>query len=483
MKNRLNGTLRREIGLWSAMTLVVANMVGTGVFTTSGFILKEVPDAQALLILWLIGGVFALAGALCYGELGAMLPQAGGEYAYLRRSFGPLPAFLSGWISLVVGFSAPIAAAAIAFAVYVLGEQSGQTAWFTLEAYGRRWVSITPVSIVAIGAVLLFSLVHYHSLRLGQWVQNGLTGFKVLFILLLGIGSFCFGNGDQQRVLALVDGVSGGFDSGAFAVSLIFVSFAYSGWNAAAYLGGEIRRPQRNLPLALLVGTLFVTVLYLLLNLAYVYALPVEAMQGMLNLGAGAATALFGPRIGVVVSWAIGLGLLSVISAMVMTGPRVYYAMARDGLFFQRIGSVDPDRNTPAQAIVFQAVIAVFMIISATFDSLLVYMGFTLSLSAMITVAGLIKMRLTEPHLDRPYKTWGYPLTPLIFIGGNLWITVYSIASRPVATLYGMGTIALGIGMYFLFHRQQVVARARGANGVPVPCQWCAVERNHDLEQ
>lgn len=483
MKRRLSGDgLQREIGLWSAIVLVVANMVGTGVFTTSGFIVQEMPNAQALLIAWLIGGIFALTGALCYGELGAMLPYAGGEYVYLRRSFGALPAFLSGWISLVVGFSAPIAAAAIAFAVYLMGGKGGPP-WFVLEVGGRNWITVSPVSVTAIGVVIVFSLVHYHSLRLGQRVQNVLTGFKVLFVLAFGLGSFWLGNGDGERLRALVHGGGSTFEGGAFAISLIFVSFAYSGWNAAAYLGGEIRRPQRNLPLALLVGTVFVTGVYLLLNLAYVYALPVESMKGMLDVGAGAASALFGSAIGSAISWAIALGLLSVVSAMVMTGPRVYYAMARDGLFFRGIGRVDPNRHTPVQAIAFQAVIAVVMIVSATFDSLLIYMGFTLSLSAMVTVAGLVKLRLTEPDLARPYTTWGYPLTPLLFIAGNLWITVYSVFTRPVATLYGLGTIAVGIGVYVLFHKGGVKPATESGASVLLPHHFCPLKSERKLDQ
>jgi APA family basic amino acid/polyamine antiporter len=424
-------------------------MVGTGVFTTSGFILAELGNLPAMLACWLVGGLFALLGALCYGELGAMLPQAGGEYAYLRHSFGPLPAFLSGWISLIVGFSAPIAAAAIAFATYLLGGQSED--WFALELAGRKWLSLSPISLLAIAAVVVLSLVHYHSLKLGQRVQNLLTAFKISFIVLLCVGGLFFGSGDPARLADALTIGNFAVDGGGFAVALIFVSFAYSGWNAAAYLGGEIRRPERNLPLALLVGTLLVMVLYVLLNLVYVYALPQESMSGMLNLGTGAAAALFGPGIGRAVGLAIALGLLSVLSAMIMAGPRVYYAMACHGLFFPRFGCVDADRHTPAQAIAFQAAIAIAMILTAAFDTLLIYIGFTLSLSAMLTVAGLIKLRITQPDTPRPYRTLGYPITPLLFIAGNLWIVLHSLFSRPEVALWGIGTILVGVGLYWFF--------------------------------
>ncbi|SNR90982.1 amino acid/polyamine/organocation transporter, APC superfamily [Humidesulfovibrio mexicanus] len=450
MKTRLAGSggLKRELGLCSATVLVVANMVGTGVFTTSGFIMAELGDARSMLACWIVGGLFALTGALCYGELGAMLPRAGGEYAYLRRSFGPLPAFLSGWISLIVGFSAPIAAAAIAFATYFLGGESRP--WFVLEFGGRQWATVSLSTVLAIGVVVALSLVHYHSLRLGQRVQNLLTAFKVVFILGLGVGGLCFGAGDATRLSSLFQGGSLSLNGG-FAVALIFVSFAFSGWNAAAYLGGEIRNPERNLPRALVLGTVFVTGLYLLLNLVYVYALPVERMRGTIELGTSAAVALFGPVAGAFVGVAIALGLLSVVSAMIMAGPRVYYAMASDGLFFRCFGCVNERRSTPAQAIMFQAGIAIVMILSASFDGLLVYIGFTLSLSSMLTVAGLLRLRFTEPGLPRPYRTLGYPITPLVFICGNLWIVAHSLFSRPVIALYGVGTILVGVGLYRVF--------------------------------
>ena len=440
--------LKREVGLGSATVLVIANMVGTGVFTTSGFILAELGSVQALMACWLLGGLFALVGALCYGELGAMLPRAGGEYAYLRQSFGPLPAFLSGWISLIVGFSAPIAAAAIAFAVYLLGGEGEP--WLALEIGGRRWLSLSPVTGLAIAAVLVLSLLHYHSVRLGRRVQNLLTGFKIAFILLLGVGGLLFGNGDGARLASLFGPADFSLADPAFAVSLIFVSFAYSGWNAAAYIGGEIRRPGRNLPLSLLAGTVLVIGLYLLLNLAYVFALPVESLSGTLELGMAAGGALFGPGFGRIVGTAIALGLLSVISAMVMAGPRVYYAMACDGVFFSRFCSVDRG-HSPGQAIVLQAGLAILMILSSAFETLLVYIGFTLSLTAMLAVAGLVRMRFSHPDLPRPYRTLGYPLTPLAFIAGNLWIVAYSLVSHPLAGLYGIATIVAGVACYWMF--------------------------------
>jgi len=447
MKNSLNGNLKREIGLGSATILVIANMVGTGVFTTSGFILSEINSYSFLILCWLLGGLFALIGAFSYAELGAMFPRAGGEYVYLKESFGKLPAFVSGWISLIVGFSAPIAAAGIAFATYLIGSQEEN--WFSLVLFEYEIITLNLISFIAITCVIVFSFIHYHSVRLGKGIQNILTIFKVCFILVLIFGGFIFGEGDIQRVTSSLMGDNSPISWTHFAIGLIFVSFAYSGWNAASYLGGEIKNPERNLPLSLLLGTLFVTVLYMLLNLVYIYALPIDQMSGMLEVATGASNALFGKEIGTLVSLAISLGLLSVISAMIMAGPRVYYAMAADGLFFKRFKTISNHRNTPSQAILLQAVIAIVMILTSTFESLLIYIGFTLSLASMLTVVGLMKLRITKPDIRRPYKTLWYPYLPMIFIVANLGIIVFSFISRPFISSVGVFTILVGVFFYY----------------------------------
>jgi APA family basic amino acid/polyamine antiporter len=442
--------LRREIGLFSATILVIANMVGTGIFTTSGFIMAELGIPQTMLLCWFVGGLFALCGALCYGELGAMFPKAGGEYVFLRESLGKGVAFLSGWISLIVGFSAPIAAASIAFATYffqMLPSPSGCA--YTIPLLGIHVLTISPITILAASMIIAISLIHYHSLFLGSRVQNTLTVFKIGLIVVFIVAGLLLGRGSAAHF-------SWGLDMGSmfqdkFAISLIFVSFAYSGWNAAAYLGGEIKRPGRNIPLALVTGTFLVMCLYLLLNVVYIFALPAKEMSGVLEVGAKSAVSLFGMHMSKYFSAAIAVGLLSVLSAMIMAGPRVYYAMAKDGLFFERFGKVNSVHKTPAHAIFLQGTIAIAMVFTATFDKLLIYIGFTLSLCAMLTVAGMILLRRRQPHVKRDYKTLGYPVTPLLFILGNAWIVYFTIVSRPVTSLFGMGTIALGLLFYGYF--------------------------------
>jgi APA family basic amino acid/polyamine antiporter len=278
--------------------------------------------------------------------------------------------------------------------------------------------------------------------------------FKIGLILAFIIGGFLMGDGSVVHFTGDLD--LGSIVDGKFAVSLIFVSFAYSGWNAAAYLGGEIKKPSRNLPLALLGGTLIVMALYMGLNAVFIYALSPEKMSGVLEVGTHSAVSLFGKGVSKYFSGAIALGLLSVLSAMIMAGPRVYYAMAKDGVFFELFGKVNKLHKTPARAIFLQAFIAICMAITASFDELLIYIGFTLALCAVLTVCGMVKLRMTRfgTRDSRQYSTPGYPVTPLLFILGNLWIVYFSIRSRPAASLCGLLTIGIGILIFFYFNKR-----------------------------
>lgn len=454
MKNRLNNSeLKREIGLFSATILVIANMVGTGIFTTSGFIMQELGNSQAMLLSWFLGGIFALSGALCYGELGAMFPHAGGEYVFLRESLGKGVAFLSGWISLIVGFSAPIAAAAIAFATYLFRLLPVPDAVSVVNLSSMHILTISPVTLSAVIIIIVISTVHYHSISFGTKVQNVLTLFKISLIIFFITAGFIWGKGSASHFESPF--IANTIFRGKFAIALIFVSFAYSGWNAAAYLGGEIKTPGRNIPLSLFSGTLAVMCLYLLLNAVYIYALSAEEMQGALEVGSVSAIALFGKDAGQYFTGAISLGLLSVLSAMIMAGPRVYYAMAKDGVFFELFGKVNVLHRTPAYSIFLQAAVSILMVLTASFDALLLYIGFTLSLCATLTVTGLMKLRFTKPELQRAYKTIGYPLTPLLFIIGNLWIIFFSIASRPITAIAGFGTLGIGLLIYYYFYKNK----------------------------
>lgn len=449
-----NNELKRQIGFFSAAILVIANMVGTGIFTTSGFIIEELGNPNTMLFCWLVGGIFALCGALCYGELGALFPRAGGEYVFLRESFGKWVGFLSGWISLIVGFSAPIAAASVAFSIYFFQTFAlSPGPLITLPFLGVNIVTISPLTMLATCLIIVFSLFHYRGLLLGSRVQNGLTLFKVILIMLFIVAGLWLGKGSVSNFSEGLD-MSSVFQD-KFAISLIFISFAYSGWNAATYLGGEIKNPSRNTPLALISGTSVVMCMYLLLNVVYIYALPAQEMRGVLEVGAKSADYLFGKVASTYVSGAIAVCILSVMSAMIMAGPRVYYAMSKDGVFFEVFRKVHKVHRTPAYSIFLQAAVAIVMVITASFHTLLLYIGFTLSLFATLTVAGMILLRIKKPTLVRTYKTFGYPITPLLFILGNLWIVYFSIKSKPITSLFGLGTIAAGILVYLFFVHQK----------------------------
>lgn len=454
MCNRSNTSeLRRDLGLFCATMLVVANMIGTGIFTTPGLIMKEVDTPLTVLICWLLGSLFALSGALCYGELGASYPEAGGEYVYLREGFGKWMGFLSGWMSLIVGFSAPIAAASIAFAGYALQTVSvNPDLRLIIPLFGVPILSLSPHTALAIGSILLLCGVHYHGVAFGSRIQNALTLFKIGIIVVFVITGLTMGHGSTAHFSGGLP-LTGVFE-GRFAVALLFVSFAYSGWNAAAYMGAEIEKPRINLPRALIIGTLLVTVLYLLLNIVFIYALPPEEMEGVVEVGAKSAVALFGPRISIFFSGAISVALLSGLSAMIMTGPRVYYAMSRDGVFFDFPRRVSEARRTPGYSILLQAALAVFMAITASFETLLLYIGFTLCIFAMLAVVSLMRLRIKRAPVPGSYRLPCYPITPLIFIFGNLWIIYFTVRNTPHTAFCGLLTIGIGGLAYLLFHHR-----------------------------
>ncbi|MBU4276978.1 MAG: amino acid permease [Proteobacteria bacterium] len=448
------GALRRSLGPYSAAMVIVANMVGTGIFTAGGFILAQTGSPSLFMLCWLAGGIIALAGALSYAELGARYPQAGGEYVFLRQSFGPLWGFLSGWISLVVGFSAPIAAAAVAGAGYLLRAWPQAAGW-SLSLGG---LSLSGESLLALSILLGFTLLHAASLRVGVRVQNLLTGFKLL--VLVGLIAAGLGAWDGQGFLSQAL-VAPGSAAARVATALVFVSFAYSGFNAAAYLGGEIKNPQRNLPLALLTGTGLVTALYLLINLAYLAAVPPEQMAGVKEIGSLTAQALLGPIGGRVFSLLVALCLLSSLGAMTLTGPRIYYAMAQDRVFFAALGRVRPASGVPANSVWLQAAIAALLVLTASFEALLFYIGFILSLFAALSVAGLLVLRRRLGPPDT-FRVPLYPWVPLLFIGSNAWIIVFSLAGDPWRALPGALTLAVGVALYLVFRRRNQREQERG---------------------
>ena len=441
--------LRRILGPGSATLIIVANMVGTGIFTTSGYILAQVGRPALLLACWLGGGVIALTGALSYAELGARFPRAGGEYVFLKESFGPPWGFLSGWISLVVGFSAPIAAAAVAAAAYLLRLFPAPPVW-SFELGPWNWV-FSGETAIALLLLLAMTGLHAASLTVGIKAQNFLTVLKVFILTALIIAGLLHQNegGLFSKGLHL-----SGATAERMATALVFISFAYSGFNAATYLGGEIREPRRNIPLALSAGTGLVVLLYLLVNVAYLTAASPAELSGAKEIGAIAAQALFGPGAAGLFSILVAMCLLSSLGAMMLTGPRVYFAMAEDDLFFKALGRVRSRSGVPANAVWLQAGIAGLMIVTASFEALLFYIGFTLSLFSAMSVLGLMVLR---HRLGPPasFRTPFYPLAPLLFIASNAWIITFSLIGDPWRALPAAVTLAAGMVLYGIFSRKK----------------------------
>ncbi len=420
-------------------------MIGTGIFTTTGFLAGDLGRPSLVLGIWLAGALVALAGCLCYAELGINLPRSGGEYIYLREAWGPVWGFLSGWISFFAGFSAPIAAAALAFSEYlsyfcaplsVSASTEKSLGFFRIHCGYGQWL--------AIGIVAVFAAINMLGMRLAAKLQNFLTSLKLGVLLTFVALAFSIGKGSFERFSQPAVRVSAHSLGAQFAVSLIFVMFAYSGWNAATYVAEEMKTPESTLPAALVSGTLLVAVFYLALNAAFLYALPLEKMKGVVRVGGTAALALFGSRGGGLFSAVMAVALLSCVSAMVIVGPRVYYAMAKDGCFFRTAARLHPRWLTPVQAILFQSVAAVAMILTGTFEGLIYYIGFALTLFAALATAGMVRLRRRGDWKCLPAVSWGYPLVPAIFIVASIWMLCYTVALRPRESFLGLLTLLAG---------------------------------------
>jgi APA family basic amino acid/polyamine antiporter len=414
----------RPIGYVTAVAIVIASMIGTGVFTTLGLQAQEIESGFALLCLWALGGLIAMTGALSYGELAAAMPRSGGEYHFLGRIYHPALGIVAGWISVTVGFAAPSALAAMA-----------------LGHYAATFIDVSPMP-VAILTILAITAFHGFSVRIGKHFHLLATALKLALIAVFCVAGLQAQPADGANVVQSMQGWQEIF-SPAFAFSLIYVSYAYSGWNAATYVAGEVRHPQKILPAALLHGTLIVTTLYLLLNYVFLRTIPAAELQGKLEVGALSAAYIFGSSGGLFVNVGICLLLVSTISAMVMAGPRVLQVVGEDlpGL---RSLAVRTRGGSPLRAILLQQLLALVFVMTGSFEGVLSYAGFTLNLFALLTVAGVFVLRFTEPDLPRPYRVTGYPFTPAVFILMNAVILVFVLDSRPLAAAAGLLTVLAG---------------------------------------
>jgi APA family basic amino acid/polyamine antiporter len=414
--------LKRRLNLFDATLLVIGNVVGAGIFTTSGFLAGELPQPLLFVAIWVIGGLLTLCGALTYAEMAGMFPRSGGDYQFLKEAYGPWAGFLLGWVSFWVITPGSIAVLSIAMVAYIKG-------FFPLHyALSEKFL--------AVAIIFLLSFINYRGVRLSGTIQDIFTLGNLLIILALILGGLTSGNGNWQH-FTTASSVSLPFPK-LFGPAMIAVLFTYSGWFASAYIGAEVKNPERNLPFSLLLGTIIVTLFYTAMNLVYLYALPLSQLKGTVNVAQLAAKTLFNPTVAQVVSLSIILAISGSINATILGGTRIYYAMAEDKIFWSPLKKLHPKYGTPHFSILSQMILACFLVSLGTFGQLLSYVVFVMLLSSIAAGIAHFILRLRKPGLPRPYRTKAYPIAPLLFICFYIWIAAQIACARPLTSITGL---------------------------------------------
>jgi APA family basic amino acid/polyamine antiporter len=446
--------LARRLGPLDAAAIVVSNVIGGGIFFVPIVVAGLVPDASGAILVWVAGGALALAGAMAYAELAALTPHAGGEYVYLREAYGPLAAFLSGWTSFVAGFSGAIAASAVALADYLghfLPAASSAAPILTIPVPLVTLV-VSPKTLTALAAIVLLTLVHVRGLGPGRIVQNTLAGTKLAALAVFVVLGFAYGRGGLGHLAAHAPVAPTGL-----LLALVPVMFTYSGWNAATYVAEEVRAPERNVPLALGLGTGAVIAIYVLLNALYIAALTMPGLAAVpgARLVDTVAERLFGfVASGVVAAFTI-VSIAASISAMVLAGPRVYFAMARDGLFAAPAGQVHPRSHAPAAAIVAQTIWSGVLVLSGTLSELVSYTGFAVVLFSGFAVSAVFVLRRRQPDLNWPFRAWGYPWAPAVFVLASAAMVVNEIWRSPGTAFSGLAVISAGVPLFWWMQKRR----------------------------
>lgn len=445
--------LARRLGTFDAAAIIVSNVIGSGIFITPALIATLIPDAWLMIGVWFAGGVLAFAGAMAYAELAALRPRAGGEYVYLREAFGPVAAFLTGWTSFVAGFSGAIAASAVGLTTY-LGRfmpAAADARPLVSLPLGFVTMSVTPQGIMAITVIVLLSLVHLRGVGPGRVMQNILAALKVTALLLLIALGFSLGEGSTANFQAGQAVAPAGW-----LLALVPVMFSYSGWNAAAYVAEEVRNPERVVPRALALGTGAVVAVYVVLNVLYVYSMPVTELGQLRGSVVDViADRLFGPAAGDLLGIMTIISIAASISAMIFAGPRVYYAMARDGAFLPVAARVHPKYRTPAAAIIAQGIWSCLLVLTGGFAQLIEYTGFAVILFAGVAGVSLFVLRRRYPDEPRPFRAWGYPLAPALFVGASALIVMNAVWRSPGPATAGVLVILAGLPLYWWLQRRR----------------------------
>ena len=443
--------LKRQIGLITAIMIIIADVIGTGIFMTTGQVLGLTGNSLSVLILFAVGGIIAMTGSLCYAELATMWPEDGGEYVYLKKIYGPLPSFLTGWISFVIGFSLAAAMSSITAINYIN------------KLYPEGIVTGTwAPKLAAAGIILFFSIIHIIGVQKGSLIQNILTVVKLLVVFLFIVLGFYFADWSQSGRLIAEYPVKDGSSLLTYGAALITIMYAYSGWNGSTYIAGEIKSPEKNLPRALFLSALIVIVFYLGMNVVYLISSTGQEIMtdGKYTIGSLAAGKLFGPSISPAFNVCIVIILLSSVSVQMMIGPRVTFAMARDRAIFQTLERINPRFRTPDLAIILQTALAVFYVFIGfnAILKMLIYMGFALSIFPLMSVIGMMYLRYKRPDIPRPYRVPLFPVIPLIYIALTIVImvatfilTTFYDTDNQYSSLFAIGAVILGVIIYFIW--------------------------------
>ncbi len=447
--------LLRRLGTRDAVLLTVGSVIGTGIFITTGDMAKVLPSPGMILAVWVVGGLLTLAGALTYAEMGAMYPRAGGLYHFLKEAYGPLWGFLYGWAAFTVIMSGGIAALAAGFGEYLgsfLPFFANTHALFTLPLGGWAW-TVSGGQLAAVLAILALTAINHLGVREGAWTQSLLTVLKIGAIVVFGVLGL-LAPAQSSEPLWPASGGGGGGLLAAFGVGMIAALWTYDGWYGVTFSAGEMKNPSRALPLGLIAGTLLILALYVLLNLAYFRALPVAGMAATPRVGEAAAEALFGLTGGRLLAAAVVLSTFGCLSSTILYSSRIYLPMAEDGVFFRSVARIDPRFHTPVRSLWAQSAWAIALALTGTYAQLYTYVVFASVLFQAALGAAVIVLRRRRPELARPYRTWGYPWVPVLFILASLLLVGNTLVERPVESLLGLALLAVGLPLYAFWRRR-----------------------------
>ena len=448
--------LERQLGLFDSSMMVIGIVIGSGIFMTTGLMADVLPSASLILIVWILGGMQMIAGALTFAELGAAMPKAGGQYVYLREAYGPLPAFLFGWVAFSAYVTGTNAAIAVAIAEHLGTFYPSFSTHSNIVSIGN--FTFSSGQLVALSLLVVLSVINYLGIFFGKWVQNIFTVLKIGSILLFALAGIFISTGNQINFSFNPTGMDFGSIIIGIGVALVAVNWTVGGWEYVTFTAGEIKNPKKNLPLALFIGTLVILVLYLLINITYLKALPMNALAGEIKVGEATARALYGQGIAGLFTLVMIISMFGALNGNILVGARVTYAMAKDNLFFPSAAKVHPKNHTPGNAIIIQGVWSGILALSGTFEELItlvVFVNFMMWIAAASTV---FVLRKKQPDLDRPYKVWGYPYVPAFFILFSTAIMINTFFTAPAQSFLGLGLTLLGVPAY-LFWRKNILSR------------------------